>query len=358
MGLTQRQRESRFAGGTGFIGSHLAKQLKKEGHYVIITGRTGNKYFEENELCDEFFHGDLRILENCIKATAGCDWVFNLAADTGGMGFIQTNHSVILWNNTMISFNMLEAARKNSCKRFFYASSAFVYPQAREEFVCLREDDAWTAKPQDSYGLEKLVSEEAAMHYANDFPIATRIGRFHNVYGPQDSWKGGREKVIAAFCRKVLVANEGGNNGEMEIWGDGKQSRSFCYIDDCVEGIIRLMVSDYDQPLNIGSDEMVSMDQLCDYVAAIEKKYIIKKHISGPVGVRGRCSNNTRIKEVLNWAPSISLKEGLKKTYEWIKTELENEKVRGIDISQYASSKVVVQTTDTLQQIGYFVEKD
>jgi GDP-D-mannose 3',5'-epimerase len=297
------------------------------------------------------------MLDNCLKASAGCDWVFNLAADMGGMGFIESNHSVILWNNTMISFNMLESARRNGCKRFFYSSTACIYPehiQATEDVAGLREDDAWLGKPQGAYGLEKLVSEEIAMHYGRDFPFITRIARFHNIYGPQGTWKGGREKAPAAFCRKVLVAHERPNNGEVQIWGDGKQTRSFCYIDDCVEGILRIMMSDYDQPLNVGSDEMVSINEICDIVAEIDGRPITKKHIPGPEGVRGRNSDNTRIKEVLNWAPSISLRDGIRKTYAWIKSQLENER-SSVDIAQYADSIIVTQTTDSLQDIGQVI---
>lgn len=186
-------------GGAGFIGSHLARRLLKEGHHVVVADWKKNEYFEEKEFCSEFLHVDLRLLENCLAATKGCDWVFNLAADMGGMGFIQSNHSVILYNNTMISFNMLEAARRSGAKRFFYSSSACIYPehiQEKENIPGLKESDAWPAKPQDAYGLEKLVSEEIAMHYAHDFSgLKTRIARFHNIYGPQGTWKGGREKA-------------------------------------------------------------------------------------------------------------------------------------------------------------------
>ena len=277
-------------GGGGFIGSHLAQRLKSEGHYVIVADWVRNEYFSEHEFCDQFLHIDLRTLDNCLQASSGCDWVFNLAADMGGMGFIESNHSVILWNNTMISFNMLEAARRNGCKRFFYSSTACIYPehiQSKEDTPGLREDDAWSGKPQGAYGLEKLVSEEIAMHYGRDFSIRIRIARFHNIYGPRGTWKGGREKAPAAFCRKVIVAYEGNNNGQVQIWGDGKQTRSFCYIDDCVEGILRIMMSDYNEPLNLGSDHMVSINEICDIVADIADVSIHKKSIPGPEGCAG-----------------------------------------------------------------------
>jgi len=338
-------------GGGGFIGSHLAKRLLEEGHYVVCADWKPNEYFEEKEFCNEFLLVDLRSLENCKKAVKGCDWVFNLAADMGGMGFIQSNHSVILYNNTMISFNMLEAARQEGVKRFFYSSSACIYPehkQLTEDIVALKEEDAWPAAPQDAYGLEKLVSEEIAMHYGKDFPIETRVARFHNIYGPQGTWKGGREKAPAAFSRKMAVAKDG---DEVEMWGNGKQTRSFCYIDDCVEGILRLMRSDYKKPLNLGSDEMVSMNDMMTLAASFDGKNIKLKHIPGPEGVRGRNSDNTLIKQVLGWAPGTSLAVGLKKTYEWIKVQIEAEKAKGL-AADYAKSMVVTQSTDSLANIG------
>ncbi|CAF3732870.1 unnamed protein product [Adineta steineri] len=332
-----RQLRILVAGGAGFIGSHLARRLLKEGHYVICADWKKNEYFPEKEFCNKFLHMDLRTLHNCLIATKDCDWVFNLSADMGGMGFIQSNNSVILFNNTMISFNMIEAARQNGVQRFFYASSACVYPeniQAEENIEALREEQAWPAKPQDAYGLEKLVSEELAIHYAKDFQkMETRIGRFHNIYGPFGQWKGGKEKAPAAFCRKVLVAHEGENHGVVTVWGDGKQTRSFCYIDDCIDGIIRLMQSDYTLPLNIGSNEMVSVNDMIDIICQIEQISITLKHISGPEGVRGRNSDNTLIDKVLQWSPSITLSDGLKSTYKFIKNELELEKKNGMNIS-------------------------
>jgi nucleoside-diphosphate-sugar epimerase len=225
--------------------------------------------------------------------------------------------------------------------------------QAKENIAALKEEQAWPAKPQDAYGLEKLMSEELAMHYAKDFQtMQTRIARFHNVYGPQGQWKGGREKAPAAFCRKVLVAHEGENHGIVNVWGNGKQTRSFCYIDDCIDGIMRLMQSDYAQPLNIGSDEMVSINDMIGLICEIEKIVVTLKHIPGPEGVRGRNSDNTLIKKVLKWAPSITLSQGLKNTYKFIKKQLEIEKKNGINISTYALSKIVPQTTESLVAIG------
>jgi len=339
-----------IGGGAGFIGSHLAKRLKSEGHWVRIADWKHLEYFEEKDVCDEFLLVDLRHLDNCLKATKDCDWVFNLAADMGGMGFIQSNHSVILYNNTMVSFNMVEASRVNKVKRFFYSSSACVYPEYRQTDVDnpgLKEGDAWPAQPQDAYGLEKLCSEELALHYGRDFGMVVRVARFHNIYGPEGTWKGGREKAPAAFCRKVIAAK-----GTIEIWGDGKQTRSFCYIDDCIEGILRLFLSDVDFPLNIGSDEMVSMNELVEIASSFEGKTLRVTHIPGPEGVRGRNSDNTLIKEKLHWAPGITLREGLKKVYFWIKGQIEAEHAHGV-FNDYTRSTVVQQTTDSLDKLSH-----
>jgi len=329
-----------IGGGAGFIGSHIAKRLKGEGHYVIIADVQKNIYFQESEICNEFHQIDLRFLDNCLKVTKDVEWVFNLAADMGGMGFIQANHSVILYNNTMVSFNMLEAARKNKVSRFFYSSSACVYPNYKQldpSNPGLKEVDAWPAEPQDAYGLEKLCTEELLKHYQKDFGLQVRIARFHNIYGPQGTWKGGREKAPAAFNRKALASTK-----DFEMWGDGKQTRSFTYIDDCVEGVLRLMKSDYSEPINLGSDEMVSMNELAAIALEhAEKKDLPLRHIPGPEGVRGRNSENTLIKQVLGWAPSISIKEGMRSTSVWIKTQLEAEKASGVDVSIYSSSHVV-----------------
>jgi len=331
------------AGGAGFIGSHLAKRLKKEGNHVIVADWQTNQYFKQEEYCDEFHLLDLRSLENCLKATKGVEEVYNLAADMGGMGFIQSNHSVILYNNTMISFNMMEAARRSGVKRFFYSSSACIYPeykQTDESNPGLKESDAWPAQPQDAYGLEKLVTEELCKHYQKDFGIQVRIARFHNIYGAQGTWKGGREKAPAAFCRKVIASEK-----EFEMWGDGKQTRSFCYVDDCVEGVIRLMASDVTDILNIGSEEMISMNDMATLIMGFDNKQLSIKHIPGPEGVRGRNSDNTLIKEKLKWAPSITLKDGLNRLYTWMKGEIEADKKKGVDIAIYGSSKIVQNRT-------------
>lgn len=336
-------------GAGGFIGSHLGKRLKSEGHYVVAVDWKRNEHMPEESFCDEFHLVDLRVFDNCKKVTEGCQHVFSLAADMGGMGFIQSNHSVILYNNTMISFNMLEAARQNGCTRFFFASSACIYPEYRQnetevEGGGLQEAWAWPAQPQDAYGLEKLCTEELCKHYTKDFGIQCRSARFHNVYGPYGTWKGGREKAPAAFCRKVLSSTT-----EIEMWGDGKQTRSFTYIDDCVEGILRITKCDYVEPLNLGSTEMISMNDMMELIETFEEKTLPIKHIPGPEGVRGRNSDSKLILEHCNWEPSVSLKDGLRITYFWIKEQLEKEaEKKGVDTTKYAHS-AIVKTTAPVQ---------
>lgn len=337
-------------GGAGFIGSHMAKRLMEEGCYVICADWKDNEFMQPSEFCNEFHKADLRILDECLKVTAGCQHVYNLAADMGGMGFIVSNQSVLLYNNTMISFNMMEAARQNSVKRYFYSSTACVYNEALQMDPSnpgLREDMAWPARPQDTYGLEKLYAEEMAIAYAKDFPMKTRIARYHNVYGPRGTWKGGREKVPAAFCRKAVVSEK-----EFEVWGDGLQTRSFMFIEDCVEGSIRIMLSDCIEPLNLGTDEMVDMNDFAKIAMDFAGKDLPIKHIPGPMGVRGRNSDNTMIKARLGWAPSISIRTGLKTTFDWIKSQVEAEAADGKATSDYMSSTVVVQVTDTLDKLS------
>jgi nucleoside-diphosphate-sugar epimerase len=240
------------------------------------------------------------------------------------MGFISSHHSQILHNNLLINIHTLDAARKNGAKRYFFTSSACIYPEYLQDEVDvtpLREDQAYPAQPQDAYGWEKLITEQLCTHYRKDLGIETRIARFHNIYGPCGTWFGGREKAPAALCRKIAAAKLT-NHDEIEIWGDGEQTRSFCFVDDCVVGIQMLMRSNYAEPLNLGQDRLISINELADLIARIAGIEIKKKHISGPQGVRGRNSDNTRLREILEWEPEISLEEGLARTYDWIEDQV------------------------------------
>jgi GDP-D-mannose 3', 5'-epimerase len=249
----------------------------------------------------------------------------------GGMGFISSNHAQILHNNALINIHTLDAARVNGAQRYFYPSSACIYPEYLQEAAAvtpLKEEDAFPAQPQDAYGWEKLITERLCLHYREDYGLHTRVARFHNIFGPLGTWDGGREKAPAALCRKIAVAKLTGNP-VVEIWGDGEQTRSFCYIDDCLTGIYKLMRSDWHDPLNIGQDYLVSINQLADIIAAAAGISIEKKHIAGPQGVRGRNSDNSRLRQVLKWEPEISLQEGLARTYAWIEGQVRQKMARG-----------------------------
>ena len=309
-------------GAGGFIGHHLVTFLKRQGYWVRGVDQKNPEY--SKTAADEFLVQDLRLRENCLNATRGIEEVYALAADMGGMGFISSHHAEILHNNSMINLQTLEAARANGIKRYLYSSSACVYPEFKQtstDVVPLKEEDAYPAQPQDAYGWEKLITERLCTHYREDYGLQTRIVRFHNIFGPLGTWEGGREKAPAAMCRKIAVAKLTRNN-EIEIWGYGKQTRSFCYIDDCVAGIHKLMRSDYPHPLNLGQDRMVTINELADLVASAAGIEIRKKHVEGPQGVRGRNSDNTRLREVLHWEPQVSLEDGLARTYNWIEAQV------------------------------------
>lgn len=314
-------------GAGGFIGHHLVTYLKQQGYRVRGADLKYPAYTDVD--ADEFEIADLRRWDNCLQVTRGATEVYALAADMGGMGFIQNHHAEILYNNALINFHTLEAARCNGVKRYLYTSSACVYPEYRQldtQVIPLKESDAYPAEPQDAYGWEKLITERLCKYYRDDYRIETRIVRFHNIFGENGTWKGGREKAPAAICRKVATAKLTGNR-EVEIWGDGEQTRSFCHVDDCVRGIYRLMRSDFHEPVNLGQDRMVSINELADMVAKIAGISITKKHIPGPQGVRGRNSDNTLLRQVLGWEPEISLEEGLQRTYQWIEDQLVQEGV-------------------------------
>lgn len=314
-------------GAGGFIGHHLVTYLKQQGYRVRGVDLKYPEY--TNVDADEFEIVDLRRWDNCLQATRGATEVYALAADMGGMGFIQNHHAAILYNNALINFHTLEAARWNGVKRYLYTSSACVYPKYRQmdtQAIPLTESDAYPADPQDAYGWEKLITERLCKYFSDDHGIETRIARFHNIFGELGTWKGGREEAPAAICRKVATAKLIGNR-EIEIWGDGEQTRSFCHVDDCVQGIYKLMRSDFSEPLNLGQDRMVSINELAHMVARIAGIPITKRHVPGPQGVRGRNSDNTLLRQVLGWEPEISLEQGLRRTYEWIEDKLIEEGV-------------------------------
>jgi nucleoside-diphosphate-sugar epimerase len=308
-------------GAGGFIGHHLVRNLVERGYHVRAVDIKAPDY--EPTAAHDFEILDLRRLGHCLLATRDIDEVYSLAADMGGIGYITANRADIARNDTMINVHMLEAARLNGVARFLFSSTACVYPQYLQrspQVTPLKEDDAWPADPEEGYGLEKLFMEKLCQYYHADHRLETRVVRFHNVYGPLGTYDGGKEKSPAAICRKVALADDG---GEIEVWGDGEQTRSYMYIDDCVEGIHRLMRSDYAQPVNLGTEEMVSINKLVEIVSAIAGKRLRKRHdLTKPQGVRGRNSDNSRLRQILGWEPATALRDGLAVTYRWIESEL------------------------------------
>ncbi|HEY4674584.1 MAG TPA: NAD-dependent epimerase/dehydratase family protein [Candidatus Bathyarchaeia archaeon] len=310
-----------ITGGNGFIGSHLARYLLLQGNFVRVVDISSNEYMK-CEFCSEDLRLDLRKWENCLLATEGMDRVYNLAASMGGIGFITEVGADIMHDNILINTYMLEAARLNKVKRYFFSSSACAYPAYRQratDVKGLREEDACPADPDSFYGWEKLFAEKMCEAYQRDYGLDIRVVRYHNIYGPEGTYKGGKEKSPAALCRKVAEAS---NPGEITIWGDGKQTRSYCYIDDCVRGTVMLMESEYDRPMNIGSERLVTIDGLADLIIGISGKAITKKYDWGaPQGVRGRNADISLARRVLGWEPRVSLEEGLEKTYKWIEAQ-------------------------------------
>lgn len=311
------------AGAGGFIGSHLATRLKSEGLWVRGVDL---KYPEfSSTAADEFVIGDLRDPVVTAEVVKGIDEVYQLAADMGGAGYIFTGEhdAAVMHNSATINLNMLHEGVKAGVYKYFYSSSACIYPEynqkSAENPIC-SEESAYPAAPDSEYGWEKLFSERLYFAFARNHGIQVRVARFHNIFGPQGTWRGGREKAPAAICRKVSEINEG---GEIEIWGDGSQTRSFLYIDECVEGVRRLMESEFSGPVNIGSDEMVTLNQLAEMVMAAAGKRLRIRHIPGPLGVRGRNSDNRLIRQKLGWAPSAPLQNGLEKTYGWIDAQVQ-----------------------------------
>jgi GDP-D-mannose 3', 5'-epimerase len=309
------------SGAGGFIGHHLVKYLVNKGYWVRGVDTKYPEY--EPSPAHEFELLDLRRFDNCLIASRGINEIYHLAAEMGGIGYITAFHAESARNSAMINLHSLEAARLNGVDRFLFSSSACIYPlylQKSPKVSNLKEEDAYPAEPEEGYGTEKLFMEELCRYFYEDYSFETRVVRFHNVYGPLGTYEGGREKAPAAICRKMALTP---NGGEIEVWGDGEQTRSFMYIGDCVEGIYRIMRSDYPHPLNLGTDELVTVNQLVDAVAEVAGKDIIKEYdLSKPQGVRGRNSDNTKLRQVLGWEPRIPLREGLVPTYRWIESEL------------------------------------
>lgn len=313
-------------GAGGFIASHAALKLFRQGNFIRAVDTKWDDYLQE-AYSNEKITLDLRNKDNCLQATKDIDYVFNFAANMGGIGFITQVGADVMHDNVLINTNLAKSCVENKIKRVLFSSSACIYPtfkQTTAQIKPLAEEDAYPADPDNFYGWEKIYTEKMLEAFNRDYGLDIRIVRFHNIYGPEGTYKGGKEKSPAALCRKVAQAQ---NPGEIEVWGDGKQTRSYCYIDDCVRGVIMLMESDYDQPLNIGSDRLVTIDELADIIIKISGKKISKVYNPGaPQGVRGRNADLTLCKKVLRWQPEVSLEEGLKNTYLWIEERVKKEK--------------------------------
>jgi GDP-D-mannose 3', 5'-epimerase len=307
-------------GAGGFIGGHLVRRLVTEGGHVRAVDQHPVEEWQHVSSDAANLTLDLRLADACDRAVTGADVIYNLAADMGGMGFIEANKARCMLS-VLINTHMLQAALKHSVQRYFFSSSACVYAQQKQrtaDIAPLRESDAYPADPEDGYGWEKLFSERMCRHFTEDFGLTTRVARYHNVYGPYGTWTGGREKAPAAICRKVAEAKLSGSR-EIEVWGDGQQTRSFMYIDDCVEGTLRIMDSDVEEPINLGSEEMVTINDLVGIVEEIAGIKVSRRYdVDAPKGVRGRNSDNTMIRERLGWEPSTSLYAGLERTYGWV----------------------------------------
>ena len=327
-----------IVGAGGFIGGHLANRLLKDGNSIVAADIKPKEYwFQDFEEAKNYYAMDMKNIDNCKKITKKIDYVFNMACNMGGMGFIENNKAECM-QSVLINTNLLISCKENKIKRYFFSSSACAYNKTKQQEVFvegLREEDAYPADPEDGYGWEKLFSERMCRHFMEDYGIQVRIARYHNIYGPYGTFDGGREKAPAALCRKVLNAKK--NENKIEVWGDGEQTRTFLYIDDCIEGTLRLFESEYSEPINIGSDEQVSINQMIDIIEDISATKRLERiyQLDKPKGVRGRSSNNDLVKKVLDWSFKIKLKEGLKETYDWIKSETNK---KGSNLSRFTRS--------------------
>ena len=326
-------------GAGGFIGGHLIKKLLDNGNTVVASDIKPKEYwFQDFENVENYYSMDMKDISNCRKITKNINYVFNMACNMGGMGFIENNKAECM-QSVLINTNLLIACKEDKVEKYFFSSSACAYNKTKQQDVFidgLKETDAYPADPEDGYGWEKLFSERMCRHFMEDYGIQVRIARYHNIYGPYGTYDGGREKAPAALCRKIIQSKMN-NENKIQVWGDGKQTRTFLYVDDCVEGTLRLFESDHSEPVNIGSDEQVSINQMIEIIEEISntKKLELEYQLDKPKGVRGRSSNNDLVKKVLNWSFQIKLKDGLKRTYEWINSEIKKE---GSNISRFTKS--------------------
>ena len=328
-----------IVGAGGFIGGHLVKKILDNGNSVVATDIKPKEYwFQDFDTVENYYSTDMKDISNCRKVTEGVDYVFNMACNMGGMGFIENNKAECM-QSVLINTNLLIACNENKVQRYFFSSSACAYNKTKQQDVFiegLKEEDAYPADPEDGYGWEKLFSERMCRHFMEDYGLEVRVARYHNIYGPYGTYDGGREKAPAALCRKVIQARTD-KNDTIDVWGDGEQTRTFLYVDECVEGTLRLFESDYSEPVNIGSDEQVSINQMIGIIEGISGGGELKKNyqLDKPKGVRGRSSNNDLVKKVLNWSYKMSLKEGLTKTYQWIESEMSQ---KGANLSRFTKS--------------------
>jgi len=326
-------------GAGGFIGGHLVKKLLANGNQIVCCDIKPKEYwFQDFDETENHYVMDMKDIINCRKVSNGVNYVFNMACNMGGMGFIENNKAECM-QSVLINTNLLVACNEHKVEKYFFSSSACAYnvDKQQQSFIeGLKEDDAYPANPEDGYGWEKLFSERMCRHFMEDYGIQVRIARYHNIYGPYGTYDGGREKAPAALCRKIIQAKKE-NTESIDVWGDGEQTRTFLFIDECIEGTLKLFESDYSEPINIGSDEQVSINQMIDIIREIAEIEKLNKNyqLDKPKGVRGRSSNNELIKKVLNWSYQMSLKEGLTKTYKWIENEMSQ---KGLNLSKYTKS--------------------